>query len=99
MMIHGVKLEERSWCSLEMLFPDGSSCAWSLAPQCFRNPRLMPLDPEAAIAPSDADRFTGRFGANRTPEDKEIDEAALKLLYSSVARSYLNGELDIKPSA
>lgn len=98
MMIHGVKLEECSELGVKMTFPDGSTCDGALLPRFWKKPRWASLDGEEEYAPTDADKYTGRFSRDKTPEDKEIDEAALKLLYSRLARAYLNGELDVKPS-
>ena len=97
MMIHGVKLKECSELGVKMTFPDNSYCTLAID-VVYRHPRRPPLELGEENIPTDTDRYARRLRDDKTPEDKEIDEAALKLLYSRLARAYLNGELDIKPS-
>ena len=91
MMIHGVKLEECSELGVKMTFPDNSYCTLAID-VVYRHPRRPPLELCEENIPTDTDRYARRLRDDKTPEDKEID------LYSRLARAYLNGELDIKPS-
>ncbi|WP_147413080.1 hypothetical protein, partial [Pyramidobacter sp. CG50-2] len=81
MMIHGVKLEECSELGVKMTFPDNSYCTLAID-VVYRHPRRPPLELGEENIPTDTDRYARRLRYDKTPEDKEIDEAALKLLYS-----------------